>query len=114
MSNRPFGFGASTGQHFPFADCAANTNGVEHRLVTLFFNQSIGIEGVSFLRISAAAEWRQSRVHDNRAGYLEDTVCTTLDTGRAFAVGIFMSLTNSASYSGSVCTLVLAFICTIL
>ncbi len=43
-----------------------------------------------------------------------DTVCTTLEIGRALVVGTFSSLSSASSYSGSVWNDVLALICTTL
>jgi hypothetical protein len=60
--------------------------------------------------VGIAPEWRWRRL----LYCYSETVCTTLPTGRVLATGTFISLTSASSYSGKVCSDVLAFICTTL
>src|SRR5712672_1198576 len=54
------------------------------------------------------------RRHDRAWPLYSEIVCTTLETGRELTVGSLASFSSSSSYCGSVCTGVLAFICTTL
>jgi hypothetical protein len=59
-----------------------------------------------------ASGWLRGRVLFEETGrrYCCETVCTTLESGRALTAGTFMSLTRRASYSGKVSSGSFAFI----
>ncbi len=78
---------------------------------------SIGNRPLAFFKTTMAGQKPGPRRAIDTSDLIQaycETVCTTLETGRALWVGTFSSFSSASSYSGTDWKVVLALICTIL